>query len=87
MYFRDIFRYFWFPDFIINSEVPRNVIKEWRRKIKTKWLSWLIGTKKWRKKWERIDISKMNKDEYIKYLETKTAYLEELHKTKYWHYP
>jgi len=87
LYFRDIFRQFWFPDFIISSEVPRQALKDWRKRIKIKWLSWLIGTKKWRKKWEKIDISKMSKDEYIEYLETKTAFLEELHKTKYWHYP
>jgi hypothetical protein len=47
----------------------------------------LIKTKKWRKKLEKIDISKMTKDEYIRYLETKTSYLEELHNQAYWKYP
>jgi len=87
VYFRDIFRHFWFPDFIINSEVPRNVIKEWKKKLKNKWLSWLVDTKKWRKKKEKIDISKMTQEEKIEYLETENAYLKELHKVVYWHYP
>jgi len=87
VYFRDIFRHFWFPDFIVDSEVPRHRLKNWRKNMKTKWLQWLVGTKKWRKKWENIDISKMTQEEKIEYLETKTAYLEELHKSIYWHYP
>jgi len=87
IYFRDIFRYFSFPDFIVNSEVPRDIIKEWKKKLKNKWLPWLVGTKKWRKKWEKIDISKMTLEEKIEYLETENAYLKELHKVVYWHYP
>lgn len=87
MYFRDIFKHFWFPDFIINSDVPKNAIKGWKRRIKINWLSWLIQTKKWRKKKEKIDISNMTQEEKIKYLETENAYLKELHKVAYWHYP
>ena len=87
VYFRDIFKYFWFPEFIVNSEIPRNSLKDWRHRIKTKWLTWLVNTKKWRKKQEKIDISKMTQEEKIKYLETENAYLKELYKTTYWHYP
>jgi len=86
VYFKDIFRYFSFPDFVTESLVPKQSLKSWRHRFKNKWLSWLTWIK-WRKKWEKIDISKMSKDDYIKYLETKTAYLEELHKSAYWHYP
>jgi len=87
VYFRDIFKYFSFPDFIVNSEVPKQLLKSWRRKMKAKWLPWLINTKKWRKKKEKIDISKMTQEEKIEYLETENAYLKELHKSIYWHYP
>jgi len=84
---RDIFRNLWFPEFIINSEVPRNAIKDWRRRIKNKWLLWLVNTKKWRIKKEKVDISKMTQEEKIIFLETENAYLKELHKVAYWHYP
>ncbi len=88
VYFRDIFKHFWFPDFIIDSEVPRHLIKSWRYKMKTLWVDWLISTRKWRKKKELLDIDKMSKDEYIEYLETKLAYMEELKKMiDKWHYP
>lgn len=84
---KKIFIEFWFPDYLVNSEVPTNSLKRWRRKIKNKWIMWLVWTIKWRKKKEKKDITKMTKEEYIAYLETKTAYLEELHKTTYWYYP
>jgi beta-lactam-binding protein with PASTA domain len=38
----------------------------------------MLQSKRGRKKKEVQDISHMNKDEYIAYLEAKTAYLEEL---------
>ena len=87
VYHRKIFEDFWFPEYIFNSNIVPQSLWNWRYKLKNKWLSWLIKTKKWRKKKEKIDISKMTKEEYIEYLEAKTAYLEELHKTAYWYYP
>jgi hypothetical protein len=87
VYFRDIFRHFWFPDFIVDSEVPKQTLKNWRNNMKTNWLSWLIGKRKWRPKKEKVDISKMTPEEKILFLETENAYLKELHKEAYWHYP
>jgi hypothetical protein len=55
--------------------------------FKNKWLLWLIWAKKWRPVKEKLDISKMSLTEKNNYLEAKVAYLEELHKTAYWHYP
>ena len=40
----------------------------------------MINVRKGRKRKEVIDVSKMSKDEYIAYLEAKTAYLEELNR-------
>jgi beta-lactam-binding protein with PASTA domain len=40
----------------------------------------MINVQKGRKKKEIIDVSQMSKDEYIAYLEAKTAYLEELNR-------
>ena len=79
-YFRDIFRHLGFPEFFTSSITCKQTIANWRHNFKTKWLPGMIGTKKWRKKIERIDVSKMSKDEYIAYLEAKTAYLEELNR-------
>jgi len=86
-YFRDIFRYLWFPDFIIDSEVPRSSLKGWRKRVRNKGAAGIIEAKKGRKTKEKIDISRMTKDEYIQYLEAKTAYLEEIQKKIYGDYP
>lgn len=84
-YFRDIFRYFWFPEFFIDSDVPKQTIKNWRRALKIKWLINMVDQKKWRKK--QVDVSKLTKDEYIQYLEARTEYLEELHRRTAGRYP
>lgn len=87
VYFRDIFRHFWFPEFIITSNIPKQNLKNWRRNIKADWLPWLLSSKKWRKKWKKIDLESMPLEERIKYLEIENTYLKELHKVAYWHYP
>jgi len=81
---KEIFRKFWFPEYIINSEIPKNAIARWEKNIKDKWV---IEENKWRKIKEYFDISKMNKDEYIEYLEAKLAIVEELKKINKWEYP
>lgn len=86
-YHRRIFKDFGFPEYIINSKIPMQSLKNWRWKFKKKWILWLVDTKRWRVKKEKNNTSTMNKDEYIKYLEAKTSYLEELHKKVYWNYP
>lgn len=93
-YFRDIFRYLGFPDFYVTSKAPKQIIKNWRHALRTRWLSNMLQSRRgrktegsqWRKKEEK-DISLMNKDEYIAYLETKTAYLEEIQRMIHWHDP
>lgn len=88
---RDIFKDFWFPDYIVNWDIPGQSLKNWRYKVKKNWVIWLARWKKWRPKKERIDPSKMSKDEYIKYLEAKIAYQEalekEVYKSIHWYYP
>jgi len=81
---KEIFEQYWFPEYIINSVIPSNSIIRWKRNIKIKWT---IEENKWQKKKEYIDVSKMNKDEYITYLEAKLAIVEELKKLNEWNYP
>ena len=86
-FYRDIFKSFDFPKYVVNSKVPERSYTRWKNIKKTSGLIWLIWAKKWRPVKEKVDITKMNKDEQVEYLKTKVAYLEELHKSAYWNYP
>lgn len=77
---REIFKEFNFPEYVIDWIVPWNSLKRWRRNVKDNGITCFKETKKGRKKKNRIDVSKMTKDEYIKYLETKIAYFDEINK-------
>lgn len=81
---KEIFKKYWFPEYVINSDTPKNSLNRWKRNINIKWT---IEVNKWRKKKERLDILKMTKDEYIEYLEAKLAIVEELKKIDFWGYP
>lgn len=87
IYHRKIFKDLWFPEYVYSTKIPKNSLWSWRFKLKNKWLPWLINTRKWRKKWEKLDFELMSLEEKIEYLETENAYLKELHKVTYWHYP
>jgi len=71
---KEIFKQFWFPEYVINSNIPFNSLNRWKKLSK----KWIVEKKKWRKKKEYIDTTKMTKDEYIEYLEAKLALMEEL---------
>jgi len=77
---REIFIEFEFPEYVIYSDVPKNSLKRWRFIVKKKGITYFNEAKKWRKNKNTIDPSKMDKDEYIKYLETKVAYFDEINK-------
>lgn len=81
---KKIFKEFWFPSYIINSEIPSISLKRWRILSKKEKLVW---GKKWKKKSKKIDFENVTKDEKIKYLEAENAYLKELYKIKHWNYP
>lgn len=63
IYHRKIFEDFWFPEYIFKSNVVNRSLWNWRHKLKNKWLYGLVKNKKWRKKKENIDISKMDLSE------------------------
>ncbi len=79
-YSRKIFEEFEFPGFIINSNIPKRSLKDWRKKVRDWWMWALISSKRWRKKINELNLANMTKDEYIEYLEAKIAYQDELHK-------
>jgi len=72
---KEIFKQFWFPEYIINSVIPKNSISRWKRNIKIKWT---IEENKWQKKKEIIDFDKMTLKEQNEYLKAKVLLLEEL---------
>lgn len=76
LFYREIFRKLWFPEYIINSNVPKKAYDRWTTNMN----KWIIEDKKWRPKKEKIDTSKMTKDEYIKYLEMEVEILKEFKK-------
>lgn len=77
---KEIFKEFNFPEYIVYSDVPNNSVDRWRFNVKNNGITYFNETKKWRKKKNAIDPYKMDKDEYIKYLETKVAYFDEINK-------
>lgn len=83
-YSRDIFIEFWFPDFIVNSDVPRQSLKNWRLIMKRNWLIRLAEGKRWRKKKNKVNLSKMTKEEELKFFKAKSAYLEEENRILKW---
>ena len=81
---KNIFKQFWFPEYLINSDIPSSSIARWKTLAK----KWIVEEKKWRpKKEENLDYSKMNIKEQNEYLRTENLYLKELHKQIYWEYP
>lgn len=72
---KEIFKKLWFPEYVINSDIPKNSIARWKRKIKQKWL---VEEKKWKPEKNKIDFDNMSKDEELEYLRAKLAYYEEI---------
>ena len=83
IFYKDIFKNFWFPEYIINSEIPRNSLNRWKYNLN----KWNIELKKWRLKKERIDFNNMTLEQENEYLKTKLLFYEELKKLVNWNYP
>lgn len=87
IYCRQIFFDCWFPEYIWNSNLVPRIVWNWKFKFRKNWWEWIIWTKKWRKKKENKDISKMTLEQQNEYLKAEVKYLKELHKKAHWHYP
>lgn len=77
---REIFRSFSFPEWILQSSLPRDSLKRWKRKVKNEWVLGLVPQRKGRKKKEKLLVGIGPPDE-LEYLRAKVAYLEEENKT------
>ena len=86
-YHRQIFEDSGFPDYVGNTDLVPRIVWNWKFKMKNKWLEWIIGTSKGRKKWEKIDVTKMTTEEHNQYLKAEVSYLKEIYKNAYWKYP
>lgn len=83
IFYKDIFKNFWFPEYIINSEIPRNSLNRWKKNIK----KWELELKNWRPKKEKVDFNNMTLEQENEYLRAENAYLKELKKLLDWNYP
>ncbi len=61
---KEVFKELWFPNYIINSYIPKNSLWRWK-----------------------INIDTLSDQEKIEFLKTENAYLKEMYKIKFWHYP
>jgi len=79
MIFKEAWLYNLIPKIILDD-----CLKRWKKVFNQKWELWLTKESRWRKilikNQQKTVPLKTNKEEYIKYLETKNAYLEELQK-------
>ena len=76
LFYKNIFKKLWFPEYIINSKIPERSYHRWNNKSK----KWLLEDKKWRSKKENIDFGNMTLEQENEYLKTKIAYYEEMMK-------
>lgn len=74
IFYKEIFRKLWFPEYVINSEIPRNLVNRLKNNLK----KWKIEDKRWRPKVEKIDYDNMTLEQENEYLRAKVAYLEEI---------
>lgn len=72
---KEIFKKSGFPEYIINSNIPKNSISRWKKILNKKGV---IEGKKWKPKKVEIDFDNMTKDQELEYLRAKLAYYEEI---------
>lgn len=79
---RRVFSQLNLPDFIIYSSLPKNTLKDWKKRFLETWISGLSSKKKWRPKRENPPwlIGKEGTYNELEYLRAKVAYLEEENK-------
>ena len=82
---RAIFKKCWFPDYVVNSKIPKKSFGRRRKSMREKWEIWLIDNRWcnwWRprknkikkKSWEKIEVSKEERE----YMQAELAVYKEL---------
>ncbi len=75
---REVFEKYKFPDYILNSVIPRKCIARWNKIINEKWEDYFWTKRKWRIKVEDdFNIKNMNKYEVEEYYKIKLKYYKE----------
>lgn len=74
IFYKDIFKKLWFPEYIVHSKIPERSHNRWKNKSK----EWEIESKKWRPKVGKIDFNNMTLEQENEYLKAKLALYEEL---------
>jgi hypothetical protein len=83
---RRVFSRLGLPEFIVYSDLPKNALKDWKKRINTWWIEELSSKKKWRRKKENPPWSNgwvwwvPPQFDELEYLRAKVAYLEEENK-------
>lgn len=76
IFYTEVFRKLWFPEYIIKSKIPQRSYHRWKNKNK----NWKIEDVKWRPRKEKIDFDNMTIEQENEYLKTKLAFYEEMEK-------
>jgi len=89
---KEIFKKFNFPEYILDSQIPKNSVCRWNKQYIKYWKNafWIVS-KRWRKLGfkgkNKLDINKLTDKEIIEYYKTENAYLREIFKEKHGFYP
>ena len=52
LFYKEIFKKLWFPEYIVNSKIPERSYHRWNNKSK----NWFLEDKKWRPIKQKIDL-------------------------------
>jgi len=83
---KEIYKNLWFPEYVLNSHIPRKMKERWKIKEISKLSNnWKNKSKKIKKR--ELDFEKMDLKEQNEYLRAKLALYEELSWLDLWNFP
>ncbi len=82
---KEVFKKYKFPKYIINSNIPTKCLSRWNKTINERWKDWFNISKRWKKAdYNKLNIENMSKYEIYDYFKIKMKYLEEEIKLLKW---